>query len=317
MTTTLTPGSISAQAAAQQRLEQQQLRGPSRSFWQDAWVRFKRDKLAVLGAIIFFLLCLMALSAPLISTYVTRQDPNRINLRDQYAYPSAQHWFGADENGRDYFTRIVYAGRISLSIGLLFAAVSLTIGVALGLMAGYYGGVFDDLVQGGINILNSIPFLPLLIIIGSLLQGYKMRLDWPQVALILAILGWTGACRQVRGLVLSVKQRDYVLAATTVGAKDGRILVQHILPNVFSIVLVILGFDIAGAILTESALSFLGFGVSPPTATWGNMLSKSLAYSTKNPWLVFFPGLFISLTVLSVYLLADGLRDAMDPRLKK
>jgi peptide/nickel transport system permease protein len=253
----------------------------------------------------------VSLCAPLISQYLTHYEPNRINLREVYQPPSAKHWFGTDEYGRDYFTRIVYAGRISLSIGFLFAAVSLTIGVILGLAAGYYGGKFDDLMQAVINVMNAIPFLPLLVIIGSMI-----RLTWVDLAIILALLGWTGASRQVRGLVLSIKQRDYVMAARTVGARNVSIMFRHILPNVMSIVLVIVGFDVAAAILTESSLSFLGFGVQPPTATWGNMLSNSLAYTTKAPWLVVFPGVAISLTVLSVFLLADGLRDAMDPRLR-
>lgn len=285
-------------------------RRESRSFWSDSLRRFRHDRLAIYGGLIFFALCLISLLAPWISENVTHYDPDRINLRDQYAPPSATHWFGADEYGRDYLTRTVWAGRISLSIGFLFAAVSLSIGIILGLSAGYYGSWFDDFVQAVINIISAIPFLPLLIIIGSL-----VRLDWVGLALILAALGWVGATRQVRGLVLSIKQRDYVMAARTVGASGFRIMFQHILPNVFSIVLVIVGFDVASAILTESSLSFLGFGVQPPTATWGNMLSNSLAY-IKFPWLVFFPGLFIALTVLSVFLLADGLRDAMDPRIR-
>jgi peptide/nickel transport system permease protein len=284
---------------------------PSRNFWSDSWLRLRHDRIAVIGGVIFLLLCLLSASAPLLSAHVTKYDPNRINLRETYRPPSATHWFGADEYGRDTFTRAVYAGRISLGIGLLFAAISLAIGVPLGLAAGYYGGRFDDLLQAIINVMNAIPFLPLLIILGSMI-----KFTWVGLAVLLALLGWTGASRQVRGLVLSIKRRDYILAARTVGARDGRIMFQHILPNVFSIVLVIVGFDVASAILTESALSFLGFGVQPPTATWGNMLSNSLAYTTKDPWLVIWPGLLISLTVLSVFLLADGLRDAMDPRLR-
>lgn len=288
------------------------LRGPARSFWQDSWARFRRDRLAIMGGLIFFFLCLLAIFAPLLSAYVTHYDPNQINLKENYALPSAKHWFGTDEYGRDYLTRIIYAGRISLSIGFLYALVSLTIGVGLGLAAGYYGRWFDDFLQAVVNIFAAIPLLPLLIIVGSL-----VKLGWVQLALLLSAFGWIGASRQVRGLVLTIKQRDYVLAARTVGAADGRIMFQHILPNVFSIILVIVGFDVAGAILIESGLSFLGFGVQPPTATWGNMLSNSLSYTTKDPWLVVFPGLAISLTVLSVFLLADGLRDAMDPRLRQ
>jgi peptide/nickel transport system permease protein len=311
MSTRTVPGASSAQAQAQARAAQLSLNQPPRSFWGDAWLRFRHDRLALAGSIVFLFLCLVSLAAPLISTYVTGYEPDRINMRENYQPPSAQHWFGTDDYGRDYLTRTVYAGRVSLSIGFLVASISLTIGVALGLMAGYYGGWFDDAMQAGINILTSIPFLPLLVIIGSL-----VRLSWVQLAILLGVLSWPGACRQVRALVLSLRQRDFVVAAQTVGARDRRILIQHLLPNVFSIVLVIVGFDVVGAILQESALSFLGFGVAPPTATWGNMLSNSLAY-TRYPWLVFFPGLAISLTVLSIFLIADGLRDAMDPRLRR
>ncbi len=293
------------------QIQEDILSRPPRSFWQDSWQRFRRDRLAVSGGFVFFFLCVVAIAAPWISANVSHFDPNRINLSVTYQAPGVEHWFGTDEYGRDYFTRTIYAGQVSLSIGFLFAAVSLTIGVVLGLAAGYYGGWVDDLLQAVINIFNSVPTLPLLIILGSLI-----RLGWVELALLLAILGWTGASRQVRGLVLSIKQRDYVLAARTVGGSDLRIMFQHILPNVFSIVLVIVGFDVAGAILTESGLSFLGLGVQPPTATWGNMLTNSLTYTTKDPWLVVFPGLAISLTVLSVFLLSDGLRDAMDPRLR-
>jgi peptide/nickel transport system permease protein len=296
--------------SAQQLSEEFGLRGPSRSFWQDAWQRFLKDHLAVTGALIFLLLCVLALAAPWISQNVTGYDPNKINLRETYQSPSDKHWFGTDEYGRDYLTRLLYAGRISLSIGFLFAMVSLTIGVSLGLAGAYYGGIFDDALQNAINVVSSIPTLPLYIIIGSMI-----RLDVFSLVLLLSAFGWIGASRYIRGLVLSIKQRDYVLAARTVGGTHRRIMFQHILPNVFSAVLIFIGFDIAGAILTESALSFLSFGVQPPTASWGNMLSNSLQY-TKYPWLVFFPGLAISLTVLSVYLMADGLRDAMDPRLR-
>jgi ABC-type dipeptide/oligopeptide/nickel transport system permease subunit len=312
MATAIQDRSSTAQAQAQARVDQLALRTPPISFWQDVWRRLRRDRLAMMAAVTFLSLCLLSLAAPLISTYVTGYDPDRINLRDQYAPPSRSHWFGADEYGRDYFTRIIYAGRISLAIGFGFALISLTIGVLLGVAGGYYSGVFDDILQNAINVISAIPFLPLLIIISSMFK--------PNVAMLVLILsafGWIGASRYMRGLVLSLKQRDYILAARTVGARDNRIMFTHILPNVFSAALIIVGFDIAGAILTESTLSFLGFGVQPPTASWGNMLSNARSYMSKSPWLVFFPGLFISLTVLSVYLLADGLRDAMDPRLRR
>jgi ABC-type dipeptide/oligopeptide/nickel transport system permease subunit len=302
---------ISAGPMAYTTPPQAQFTAPPRTYWQDSWARFRRDRLAIVGGIIFALFCLLALFAPWISANVTGYDPNRIDLRATYAVPSPNHWFGADEYGRDYFTRAVYAGQISLGIGFLYAAVTLSVGVVAGLAAGYYGGIFDDLLQAIINIVSALPLLPLLIVINAFLGT-----DWIGLALILATLGWPAASRQVRGLVLSIRERDYILAARTVGVSDARIMFQHILPNVFSIVLVMLGFDVAGAILAESGLSFLGFGVKAPTATWGNMLTNSIAYTTKDPWLVLFPGLLISLTVLSVFLLADGLRDAMDPRLR-
>jgi len=307
-TTAVTPA---ATAGPTTLAEEPALRRPSPSFWADAWQRFSHDRLALMGAAIFLFLCLLALAAPWISPNVTHYDPNRINLKETYARPSLQHWFGTDEYGCDYFTRTVFSGRISLNIGFLFTAVSLTIGVVLGLAAGYCGRIFDDLLQAVINIFASIPFLPLLIVIGSM-----VKLGCVELALLLAFLGWVGASRQVRGVVLSVKQRDCVLAARTVGASDVRIMFQHILPHVLSVAVVIVGFDVATAILTESVLAFLGFGVQPPTATWGNMLSNSLAYAIKDPWLVVFPGLAISLRVLSVFLLTDGLRDAMGPQLR-
>lgn len=307
MATTLAPRNL----VASSEFDHEVAIRPSRSFWRDSWERFRRDRLAMSGALTFFFLCVVAVSAPWVASNISHYDPNRLSLDAIYQAPGVEHWFGTDEYGRDYFTRTIYAGQISLSIGFLFAIVSLTIGVVLGLAAGYYGGWFDDLLQAVINIMDSIPTLPLLIILGSLI-----KLEWWALALLLAILGWTGASRQVRGLVLSIKQREYILAARTVGDSDRRIMFQQILPNVFSIVLVIVGFDIASAILAESGLSFLGFGVQPPTATWGNMLTNSLSYTTKDPWLIVFPGVAISLTVLSVFLLADGLRDAMDPRLK-
>lgn len=312
MTSAITPSSPSVREQALASAARNALARPSRSFWQDTWLRMRQDRLALVAGVIFGLLCLIALAAPLISEYVTGYDPNRISLREQYEAPSLRHWFGTDEYGRDYFTRIVWAGRVSLSIGFGYALISLTIGVVLGIMGGYYGGVFDDLLQNTLNVISAIPLLPLLIILSSMI-----KLNVLGLILLLSAFGWIGASRFIRGLVMSIKQRDYIMAAHTVGAKNGRIMFSHILPNVFSATLIILGLDIAGAILLESTLSFLSFGVQPPTASWGNMLTNSRAYFTRAPWLVLFPGLAISLTVLSVYLFADGLRDAMDPRLRR
>ncbi len=291
--------------------ESNRLLRPPESYWQTAWRRFRADRVSMIASGVFLFVCLVALCAPLVSRYVTRYDPNRVVLDDNYQRPGARHWFGTDEYGRDYFTRTVHAGRVSLTIAFAVTVINLSIGVLLGLAGGFYGGRFDDLLQNMIFVMITIPRLYLLIILGAFIKW-----DMWSLAFFLGITSWMGASRQVRGLVLSVKQRDYVLAARCLGATNWRIMWRHVLPNVLSVVLVIMGSDIAGAIFIESALSFLGFGIAPPTATWGNMLTNALAYTFRNPWLVIFPGLMIAITTLCVLLVADGLRDALDPRLR-
>jgi peptide/nickel transport system permease protein len=201
---------------------------------------------------------------------------------------------------------------VSLLIGFLVAFVSIFIGTTLGLIAGYYGGRVDDLVNAVVQFMFNIPTLFVLIILSVFFTPNVLTL-----ALIFGLLGWAGTTRQVRGEVLSVRQRDYVDAARVMGASDARTLGRHVLPNLVSLVMVVAGLDIAGAILGESALSFLGFGVPVPLSSWGNMLSGSQETFRSAPWLVYPPGFMIFITVLCVFLLADGLRDAFDPRLKE
>ena len=217
MAVTTTPLSTSASAPDQLSSEER----VSQSFWRDAWRRFKKDRVSLAALLVFASLCVIALSAPLISQW-NGYDPNKINLREDYQAPNSKHWFGTDEYGRDYFTRIVWAGRVSISIGFLIALIEVTIGVVLGLISGYFGGVIDDFLQATVNIISSIPFLPLLIILGSLFP-----LDPLTLALLVSVLGWTGELRLVRGQVLSVKQRDYVLSARAIGSKDRRVMFQH------------------------------------------------------------------------------------------
>jgi peptide/nickel transport system permease protein len=284
---------------------------PPEGYWENAWRRFRADKVSVIASVVFLIICLISFGSPLLSRYVTRYDPNRVNLDENYQAPNWRHLFGTDEYGRDYLTRTIHAGRVSLTIAFAVTLINLSIGVLLGLGGGFYGGKVDDVLQNIIFVMITIPRLYLLIILGAFIKW-----DMWSLAFFLGITSWMGASRQVRGLVLSVKQRDYVLAARCLGATNWRIMWRHILPNVLSVVLVIVGSDIAGAIFIESSLSFLGFGVAPPTATWGNMLSNALAYTFRNPWLVVFPGMMIAITTLCVLLLADGLRDAFDPRLR-
>ncbi len=260
----------------------------------------------------FCLIAVVSFAAPLVSAYVTGYPPDKIDLDANYAPPSGAHWFGTDEYGRDYFTRAVWAGQISLIVGFGVAVVALAIGIPLGLVAGFFGGWIDDAINALINVFLSLPGLFLLILLATLVPMNKFTLP-----VIIGALGWTGTARQVRGVALSVKQRDYVEAARAMGAGNTRIISRHILPNITSIVVVITGFEVAGGILAESGLSFLGLGAKPPEASWGNMLTNSLADVTKAPWLVIYPGLFIFVTVLCIFLFSDGARDAFDPKLYK
>jgi len=222
------------------------------------------------------------------------------------------HWMGTDQAGRDVLTRGIYGGRISLRIGIFVAAVSLTLGVFMGLISGYYAATWiDDLINAIIMLLGSIPELFLLIILARIFQPGPEGL-----ALLIGIFGWTGLSRLVRGQIFSVREREYILASRAIGSSSWRIMLQHILPNVSSIIIVSGIFTMAGAIITEAGLSFLGVGIGPPLASWGNMMQGSLGNFTDAPWLVITPGLFIFLTTLSIYLLGDGLRDALDPMLR-
>jgi peptide/nickel transport system permease protein len=235
-----------------------------------------------------------------------------MELLDNYLRPNATHWFGTDEYGRDYFIRLLYGGQISILMGFGVALVILSIGVPLGLLAGYYGGVIDDIFNWIVQIMVTTPILFVLILVAAWIPPTPISL-----ALIIGAFGWTGNARQARGLTFQVKRMDYVLAARALGATDRRIIVRHIMPNIVSLMIVLAGFDVVAGILAETGLSFLGLGIRPPLPSWGNMLTNSLNYAFRAPHLVVFPGLAVGLLVLCVYMLADGLRDAFDPRLKE
>ena len=284
---------------------------PSPGYLQLTWRRFRRDRVSMAALGLFLLICAITLAAPLLVTHLLGTDPNAQDLLNNFAPPSSRHWLGTDELGRDTLARVLYAGQVSLRIGLVVAIVSLLIGVPIGLIAGYYGGPIDDAINAVIQVLQNIPGMFLLIIL-----SVTYRPDPTLLAAFIGFIGWMGTARLVRGQTLSLARRDYVDAARVLGASDARILFRHILPNLTSVVTVIAGFEIATGILLESGLSYLGLGVQPPTASWGNMLQGSLDYITRAPWLVAAPGAAIFLTVLSIFLLADGLRDAFDPRMK-
>jgi peptide/nickel transport system permease protein len=219
---------------------------------------------------------------------------------------------GTDQAGRDVLSRGLYGGRISLRIGAYVATLTMTLGVVMGLISGYYAATLvDDAINAIIQTLGSIPLLFLLIILSRVFEPGPEGL-----ALLLGIFGWMGVSRLIRGQIFSIREREYIAASRAVGASTWRILFRHLLPNVSSIVIVVGVFNVAGAIISEAGLSYLGVGIGPPLPSWGNMMQGSLGNFTDAPWLVLAPGLFIFLTTLSIYLIGDGLRDALDPWVK-
>jgi peptide/nickel transport system permease protein len=266
------------------------------------------------SALVLAIIVLVTLSTPLIADNFLQTTPDK-QLRTPAGRiailqpPGPGYPLGTDDLGRDVLTRLLYAGRVSLTIGFTVALVSIVAGTFAGMVAGYFGGWVDDVVNAAVQFVFNIPGLFVLILLSVL-----FRPDVLMLSLIFGFFFWPATARQVRGVVLSVRTLDYVTAARGLGATDWRIMLRHILPNVANVVMVVAGLDVAGAILGESALSFLGFGVQVPLSSWGNMLSGSQDMFRKAPWLVYPPGAMIFATVLCVVLLADGLRDALDPR---
>lgn len=284
----------------------------SQGYFQSAWRRLRRNVLAMVCLAVLAVITATAIGADLLTDHVIQHDPNRGRLLARFQGPSSDHWLGTDDFGRDTLARLIHAGRVSLTIGFVVAAVSLSIGVTLGLLAGFYGRYVDDAINGLIQIWNNIPTLFLLIMLSVLFRPSVLGL-----AFLFGLTGWESIARLVRGRVLTERRRDYVDAALVAGASDLRIMFRHVLPNVTSIVLVVAGFQIGGAIIAEAGLSAIGFGVQIPTASWGNMLAKALENFDRGWWLVVAPGVMITITVFCIYVFADALRDALDPRLKE
>jgi len=273
----------------------------------EVWARLRRDTRARIGLIVVALLLLVALFAP----FLARHDPIRVDLLRQLQPPSGEHWMGTDVQGRDVWARLVYGARISLAVGLISQSIALAIGLTLGLIAGYYGRWIDDLVMRLADVTLAFPTLLLLIAMVAALQPSLFV-----VFVTVGLVGWAGMARLVRGQVLVVRQLEYVHAARALGTRDRRIIVRHVLPNVLAPVIIASTLGMAGAIMAEAALSFLGLGVQPPTPSWGAMIAdgRDLSQLRTSPWTSLFPGLAIGVTVLGFNLLGDALRDAMDPR---
>jgi len=286
----------------------------SAGLWSNAWYKLRRDKLTMASAVILVVLILASLAAPLLSEHVFRMSFERQDLLRTYSAPTLDppgYLLGADEVGRSQVVRLLYGGQVSLFVGFMAAFMNLTIGVLLGLIAGYFRGRVDDVITWFITTLNSIPTIFLLIIIAALFSPSALTLT-----IIIGMLFWTGITNFVRGQTFALREREFITAAKTIGASSGRIMFRHILPNVLPLIFVLMAIDVGTIILAESALSYLGLGIMPPTPSWGNMLSNAASYFSRAWWLVVSPGFMIFLTVLCLYLVGDGLRDALDPRLK-
>ncbi len=279
---------------------------PPLTFGQMAWRRFRRHKMAMFGTVMLALLFLYAFGGGLIYT------AERANFTDtgrRLEGPSADHPFGTDTVGRDVLARTIQGGRVSLLIGLSAAILEILIGVVIGAFAGYYGGLVDGLLMRFTEAMLIIPSLFLLIVAARLVGG---SVFW--IVIIFGLTSWMYLARIVRAEFLSLKENEFILAARSIGTPTSQIIFRHILPNTMAPIVVAATLAVATAILSEAYISFLGMGVQPPTATWGNMLDGSYNYIESAPWLWIFPGLLILLTVLSINFVGDGLRDALDPR---
>ncbi len=271
-----------------------------------AWRRFSRNRLAVFGLAAIVLLALGALLAPVVSPYA----PTAINVYKVLSPPSSAHLFGTDELGRDVLARMIWGSRVSLKVGFVAVGIAISIGILVGSVAGFHGGRIDSVLMRFVDIMLAFPTLFLILAVIAILEP-----SISTIMIIIGLTGWMNVARLVRAEFLTLKERDFIAAARAAGAADARIIFRHILPNALAPVFVSATFGIAGAILTESGLSFLGLGVQPPDPSWGNILTAGKDNITVAWWLSVFPGIAILITVLSYNLVGEGLRDALDPRL--
>ncbi|MEA2053422.1 MAG: nickel ABC transporter permease subunit NikC [Euryarchaeota archaeon] len=271
-------------------------------------MQFKAHKIAMVGAVLILFLAFIAVFAP----YIAPHDPIEINLKERLLAPNMEYPLGTDNLGRCMLSRIIYGARISLQIGIIVVGITSVIGITLGMIAGYYGGVLDELIMRGVDILLVFPGIILALVIAGILGPGLFN-----VMLALAIVGWTGYARVVRGVVLSVKEKEYVESARALGVGDWYIITRHILPSCVAPIIVIATLGMAYVILAAAALSFLGLGAQPPTPEWGSMLNNGKNFMRTAPHLTIFPGLAIMITILAFNFIGDGLRDALDPRVSE
>ncbi len=278
------------------------------SLWRDAWLRLKANRMAVAGFLFFAFVTLISIIGPEISSY----DYDQQDLENTFAAPSAEHWFGTDNLGRDLFSRVLSGGRISLAVGFLATAVSLVIGVSYGMTAGYVGGKLDAFMMRFVDILYSLPFV-IFVILLMVLFGRNFILLFVAIGAV----EWLTMARITRAQTLNLKQSEFVEAAKALGYSNRRILFRHLLPNLLGPVIVYATLTVPAVMLLEAVLSFLGLGVQPPMSSWGSLIKEGSEKMDLYPWLIAFPALFFSLTLFALNFLGDGLRDALDPKASK
>jgi peptide/nickel transport system permease protein len=282
--------------------------GRVETYWYLVGRRLRKDKLAIVSLVVLIFIILACLIGPYIMPYKFSELGS---IEEVLQPPSRAHLLGTDELGRDVLTRLFYGGRISLLVGFASVVSALVVGVIVGAYAGYYGGILDTILMRFTDIMFSIPVMPLLIVLSSVMPGAGV---W-KIVLVIAIFGWMSDARIVRAMFLSLRENEYVEAAKAIGVSNNRIIWRHILPNSFAPIIVAATLGVGGNIIYEASLSFLGFGVMPPTPSWGNMLQNAQSSMGIAPWLVLSPGIAMFITVIAFNYLGDGLRDAMDPRL--
>ena len=287
---------------------------PTRTLWGDAWKRLRRNKLAVIGAVWILFMILVALTADLWAPQWLGS-PTDIDSTQSAALsklpPSLEHPFGTDATGRDQLVRVIYGARVSLTVGVIATVISTAIGLVMGALAAFYGGIWDVIIMRLADMFLAIPYTLFVIVMLAVIgQGIQ------NVFIAIGILGWPSIARVFSSAILSVKENDYVDAARAMGASDFRIVARHIFPNSVASIVVYATMNVGGAILTESALSYLGMGVTPPTPSWGIMIQDGQTFLATQPWLMIMPGIAILTTVLAFTLLGDGLRDALDVKMK-
>jgi len=313
-------------AKEQRAAELNVLARKQRSLWGDAVYRLLRNRAALIGLVVIALAALIAIFAPLIAPYDPLEQHGKDGLMEPIwtkffgsKFTAPAYFFGTDELGRDILSRLMYSSRVSLIIGFVPVSIVVAIGLTVGMLAGYVGGVVDDFLMRVTDVVYAFPDLLFVIIIVATLRGTGLGEAYDGLLVIfvgIAVVNWVGVARLVRGQVLAVKNREFVEAARAVGAGPGRIMRKHILPNILAPVIVTVAFAIPGAMLTESVLSFLGIGIRPPTPTWGVMINEGFIVFSTTPWPVLLPSLCISAVLLAFTFVGDGLRDALDPRSK-